>query len=305
MIPLNYHQLYYFWTIAKHGSIKKGSEKLLLTVSTLSTQLTQLERSMKMKLLKRSREGVSLTAEGWMVFERCERIFSEGELLADVVTKKDINTPTILRLGVQNSIASWIVAEIFSFIDGLGQNIRLGVHGGSHRDIQERLRNHALDIVLTNLNYSINMGHDFDNHLLAKIPLTFVGTRKLQAKIKKFPSGLEGIPLILPTEENPIRRRIDNFLNSHKVTPSIVAEVENPMLIRRLARESVGIAVVDTATISRDIKDGRLIRLHNQPLGIHEHIWLLYCSGRQASQKLATAIQTVAKKFLPSFKELF
>ena len=42
MIPLNYHHLYYFFVIAKEGSIAKACEKLFLAQPTLSTQLKQL-----------------------------------------------------------------------------------------------------------------------------------------------------------------------------------------------------------------------------------------------------------------------
>ena len=34
MIPVNYHQLFYFWTIAKQGSYRAAGQQLLLAVST-------------------------------------------------------------------------------------------------------------------------------------------------------------------------------------------------------------------------------------------------------------------------------
>ncbi|MBI5202122.1 MAG: LysR family transcriptional regulator, partial [Elusimicrobia bacterium] len=78
MIPLNYHHLYYFWVVAKAGSITAARERLLLAQPTLSLQLAQLERACGGRLLERSRQGVTLTPLGQQVFEHCERIFSEG-----------------------------------------------------------------------------------------------------------------------------------------------------------------------------------------------------------------------------------
>jgi len=50
---LNFNQLYYFWTIAQEGSIKKASQKLNLTPPGLSGQLKQLEDFFGKKLFER------------------------------------------------------------------------------------------------------------------------------------------------------------------------------------------------------------------------------------------------------------
>lgn len=42
---LNYHHLYYFYTIANEGGITEATKKLRLAQSTLSAQLKQLEEA--------------------------------------------------------------------------------------------------------------------------------------------------------------------------------------------------------------------------------------------------------------------
>ena len=82
MIPLNYHHMFYFWTAVKRGSITQASRDLYLTQPALSQQLKQLERSLKRELFTRGRGGIVLTKPGRIVFEHCERIFTEGEALS-------------------------------------------------------------------------------------------------------------------------------------------------------------------------------------------------------------------------------
>ena len=43
---LNYHHLYYFWVVAREGSITKGSERLSLSEPTISAQIAALEKSL-------------------------------------------------------------------------------------------------------------------------------------------------------------------------------------------------------------------------------------------------------------------
>jgi LysR family transcriptional activator of nhaA len=50
---LNYHHLYYFWTVAREGTIARAAEKLLVAQPTISTQLKTLEAAMGEALFER------------------------------------------------------------------------------------------------------------------------------------------------------------------------------------------------------------------------------------------------------------
>ena len=64
MIPLNYHHLYYFYTVAKTGSIAKATDTLLLAQPTISAQIKELERFFKRPLFERRNRRLVLTEEG-------------------------------------------------------------------------------------------------------------------------------------------------------------------------------------------------------------------------------------------------
>lgn len=297
MIPLNYHQLYYFWTIAKRGSFRAGGEKLLLAVPTLSLQVAQLERALKIRLLNRSRRGVSLTPEGKAVYERCERIFGEGEALAAMVGAGAHTIPTFLRLGVQDSISALIALRLVEFVETLGVDIRVSVFGGGQSELQQRLANHALDAVATNFDYSTALGQDFASRLVATIPISFVGTPRFKQRVASFPSDLGRLPLLVRTTENPIRRSVDAYLSRHKVAPNIEVEIENPTLIRLLALQGRGAAVIDTLTVNDDLKAGRLVKLHKKETGLEEAVWLLYNARPKPNQNLEKAMRSLVGSF--------
>lgn len=297
MIPLNYHQLYYFWTIAKLGSFRAASQPLFLAVSTLSAQLAQLEKSMGMRLLERSRRGVSLTPEGRTVYERCERIFTEGDSLAALVKKGPSAIPPPFRLGVPPSISAWIVLKALDFITSTAPNVRVSVLGGSQGELQELLRAHSLDAAITNFDYTSTLGHDFASRLIAKIPISFVGTPKVKRSVPRFPRDLANVPLLSRTTDNPIRRTLDAYLREHGIRPRMEIEIENTQLIRLLALQGRGAAVIDTLTINEDLKAKRLVKLHSTPTRMEEYVWLLFNARPKPNPELAKAIQGLAKEF--------
>ncbi|HUV12700.1 MAG TPA: LysR family transcriptional regulator [Acidobacteriota bacterium] len=52
---LNYHHLFYFWTVAKEGTITKACKKLRLAQPTVSAQLRTLEERLDEKTVRPSR----------------------------------------------------------------------------------------------------------------------------------------------------------------------------------------------------------------------------------------------------------
>lgn len=297
MIPVNYHQLYYFWTVAKLGSFRAASQSLFLAVSTLSVHLAQLEKSLGMRLLDRNRRGVSLTPEGRAVYERCERIFTEGDALAAMVKNGPAAIPPPLRLGIPPSISAWIVLKAIDFITNAAPNVQVSVFGGSQTELQERLRIHSLDAAITNFDYTLTLGHDFASRLIAKIPISFVGTPKVKRSIPRFPRDLANVPLLSRTTDNPIRRTLDAYLREHNIKPRMEIEIENTQLIRLLALQGRGAAVIDTLTINEDLKARRLVKLHSAPTRMEEYVWLLYNARPKVNPELAKAIEGLSKEF--------
>lgn len=297
MIPVNYHQLYYFWTIAKAGSYKAATEPLLLAVSTLSIQIAQLEKALDMRLFERDRRGVSLTPQGRAVYEHCEKIFTEGEALLSTVRKGPRAAPTSLRLGVQDSISAWIILKIIDFVSNLEPSVQVSVFGGGQAELQERLRKHALDVVVTNFDYSVGLGQDFASRLVANIPISFIGTPKLRRQVRRFPSDMAKVPLLVRTTENPIRRSVDAYLRARGVRPRIEIEIENPLLIRLLALQGRGVAVLDTLTVNDDLKSKRLVKLHGRSTRMEECVWLLYNARQKANPQLERVMRGLAKDF--------
>ena len=59
---LNYHHLFYFWTVAREGSIARAAKELRLASPTVHAQIRTLEQSLGQQLLVRRGRGLTLTA---------------------------------------------------------------------------------------------------------------------------------------------------------------------------------------------------------------------------------------------------
>lgn len=99
---LNYNHLFYFWLVAREGSIARACEQAQLTQPTISTQIRTLERALGEKLFIRAGRGLQLTDAGKTTFRYADEIFSLGRELRDTLKNRPTGRPMRLTVGVSD-----------------------------------------------------------------------------------------------------------------------------------------------------------------------------------------------------------
>lgn len=110
---MNMDSLRYFYDVAKSKSISSVAKQSHISQSALSQQLVKLENKLDVKLLNRSNKGVSLTAEGEILFKHCETIMSTYEKLTDEILSCSLEKNYISIEAIE-SIASTLLPTAIS-----------------------------------------------------------------------------------------------------------------------------------------------------------------------------------------------
>lgn len=297
MLPLNYHHLYYFWVTAKAGRVSEASRTLLLSQSALSTQVQQLERSFAKKLFVRGRRGVTLTADGRIAFDYCERIFSQGEELASAMQSGAGQASPRLRLGVAGAVSKHVMAQILERIHAVDRALRVRILGGTPEGLRDRLESHKLDLVVSNVDFSSALGLEFRAYLAGSVPVRLVGVPGLRRQVRRFPADLARVPMMLTGADNPSRKEIDLFLCRHKVSVAVEAEIEDSELMLALALRGHGVAAVDALTAEAALAEGRLVRLDRGTLRVRQHVWLIAGRHPKPNPVLQAALESLMEGF--------
>ncbi|RLM49138.1 LysR family transcriptional regulator, partial [Halobellus sp. Atlit-31R] len=101
--PPNFRHLYYFWVVAKEGSITRAAERLGLAIQTVSTQLAQLEQSMGKALFTQQGRRLTLTEAGRLALSYADQIFLLGEQMQEALLEAD-SARTRLTVGISDSL---------------------------------------------------------------------------------------------------------------------------------------------------------------------------------------------------------
>jgi LysR family transcriptional activator of nhaA len=93
------------------------------------------------------------------------------------------------------------------------------------------------------------------SHLLFESEMVVVGTTALaQQYAKDFPANLNGAPFLLPTRNNALRGRIDEWFELHHVRPDVAGEFEDNALLNTFGRRGHGLFFAPAA-LAADIAE--------------------------------------------------
>lgn len=249
MRHLNYSHLQYFWAVAREGSIARASESLHLTPQTISGQLKLLDEAVGTPLFNRVGRRLVLSDMGRVVFEYADEIFTVGAELASVVrgSGDHLTGPMTLNVGIVSSMPK-LIAERIVAPALVGENpVRVRCHEASLEQLLSELAIHKLDIVLSDQPAPDGLGLKAYNHRLGESGMSFFAQRSKARRYKgRFPDSLGDAPLLLPSQYSALRRRLDDWFESHQISPRIAGEFDDSALLKAFGEAGFGVFAAPT-----------------------------------------------------------
>lgn len=292
---LNHQHLYYFWMVAREGSITKACEKLYLGQPAVSAQIIQLEKSLGKKLFHREKQRLTLTEDGRIALGYANDIFGITQELVARLRDQPSRADLALHLGVDASVSKQIMVWLLETLYRYKPQAHVTVQEGAWSDLLAGLQTHALDVVLSEQG-RIEADAPNDDYIrteVGQLEIVFVATPRFARDVKSFPADLSKVNLLLPTRVSPIWSSVDEFLTHYEVQPHVLAEVGDTELLRLLALTGLGAAPLPNVAVAADLRAKRLVRLGRGSLGIIKRLWLV----ARKRQPLNEGVQYLLENF--------
>jgi len=291
---LNYHHLRYFRVIARELSLTRAAEKLNLSAPALSIQLKQLEESLGHALFKRGKGGLTLTEAGRLAMDYADTIGKAGEELMDVMQNRPRGGRQVLRVGAVATLSRNFQLEFLK--PALHrENVEVVIRSGALRELLVALHAHEVDLVLSNQPARRDAERPWHSHLLAEQPVSLVGVPAWKKKKLRFPDDFRDVPVILPSMESNTRAAFDRLTAAAGARPRVMAEVDDMAMLRLLAREGEGLALVPPVVVRDEIESGVLVETHRIPQ-IRETFYAITPSRRFPNPLVGELVGAMAGK---------
>ena len=257
MRQLNYHHLFYFWTVAKEGHLTRAAQQLHVSQSALSSQIRQLQDQLGHELFTRDGRSLRLTEVGHLVLEYAESIFNLGSELLALTESGELQRLQRLRIGSVSTLSRNFQENFLQPVMGEAE-VKLVIRSASLEELLELLRVHKLDLILSNRAVAADTSTPWRCQQIAQQSVCIVGPPGKPAKQFRFPEDLARLPLLLPGPSSEIRSQFDLLCEQHGIEVDPYAEVDDMAMLRLLARDSGGLAVVPEVVVQDELQNGTL-----------------------------------------------
>ncbi|MFO0577569.1 MAG: LysR family transcriptional regulator [Polyangia bacterium] len=292
---LNYQHLYYFWFVAREGSVTAAAKKLHLTQPTISTQLRMLQDSLGEPLLERAGRNVALTEAGRLAFQYADEIFSIGRDLRQTLKERSLRRLRLVA-GIADVMPKLTAYQLLLPAYSLGEPVRLVCRQDRQERLIADLALHELDVVLADAPVPTGAKIRAFNHLLGESPIGIFATARLARKVRPgFPRSLDQAPMLMPLEHTMLRRSLDEWLAQREIRPQVAGEFEDSALLKVFASSGIGVFAAPLI-VREDLSAKYHCELIGELAGVQERFYAITGDRRIRNPAVAALYQSARQR---------
>jgi len=260
-------RLQVFHTVAKLLSFTKAAEALHMTQPAVTFQVRQLEEQFNTRLFDRTHNRISLTRAGEVVQERAVKIFDLYAEMENAVRELTGEVSGSLIIGASTTIAEYMLPALLGDFKRHHPEIKLYLQVANTEGIVTMVENNDLDLgvveaPVANKNLQVEVCRS--DGLVAIVPPDHTLATRDKVTIQE----LMGYPYICREEGSGTRDVILDYLADNGMASEdldIIMELGNPEAIKGAVEAGMGISIISSATIVKELRLGTLVSIPLDP----------------------------------------
>jgi len=243
MTPVNFNQLYYFYLVAKEGSIARVSEQSHITPQTISGQISALEHTTGSALFNRQGKKWTLTEVGRVSYRYAESIFELGDELRSVLKNQNVRQWQTFTVGITDVLPKAFIYEILNPVFGMPEQLRLICREGDQASLLADLAVNKIDLMLSDQPLLPSSSIKAYNHQITESTTSFFAAKNLadRLQLQQLPQCLHQQPMLLQSKKSLIRQRLDAWFGQLGIAPVIRAEFDDSALMKAFGQQGLGV----------------------------------------------------------------
>ncbi len=300
MDRLNYHHLYYFWTIVQEGNLSKAAARLRLTHSTLSEQLKILESFLGQELFDRMGRRLVLTEFGTEVANYADDIFHLGYELVQISRGRTGTRRSVFRVGVLESTPKTVVYRLLEPSIKLSGILSLEIREGALDVLLQWLSRNLVHVIISDRPPDSAAPYPFTTQKLGETDIVLYGIPRLAARYRShFPASLAGAPMLLPAKDTYLRQSIDRWLADRSIEVRVVGEFDDAASLRTFGAFGLGLFPV-RSVLAREVEETHAVKRVGPITGVRETYYAVSHERRHTHPHIAAVIDAAKRHLLVS-----
>jgi len=244
-----------FCQVAKYNSFSQAAKTLYLSQPAVSQSVKQLEEQLGVQLFTRGSKGVTLTAQGKMLYEYASSAMGLLDSAEQKLQSMKELTVGELRIGAGDVIIKNLLLPYLERFHQIYPQVHLSILNRTSRESMELLQSGIIDVAFVNLpmeGEAMRVHHTFPVH-----DVFVAGEKFSELKDRVLTLGeIARCPLIMLERASNSRRQVDRYFMTKGIDLSPQIELGAHDLLCDYARIGLGIACVTREFTDHDENSG-------------------------------------------------
>ncbi len=260
-------RLQVFHTVARLLSFTKAAETLHMTQPAVTFQVRQLEEYFNTRLFDRTHNRISLTEAGSVVYKYADRIFELYNEMELSVREMTGEIRGALTIGASTTIAEYMLPSLLGDFKAKYPDVNIHLKVSNTDGIVSMVENNIIDLGVVEApvgNKNLVVETCSPDQLVAIVP---PGHPEAGRSNLTFDDLLK-YPFICREEGSGTRDVIKEWLKGADDCAdelNISMELGSPEAVKGAVEAGMGISVVSSATIQKELKLGTLVAINLNP----------------------------------------
>lgn len=260
-------RLQVFQTVARLLSFTKAAEELHMTQPAVTFQVRQLEEQFNTRLFDRTHNRISLTEAGQRVYECANKIFELYAEMDNAVRELTGDVSGVLIIGASSTIAEYMLPELLRDFKKQYPDVTIRLRVANTDGIVSMVENNAIDLgvveaPVTNKNLVVEECRT--DKLVLIVPPDHELAREEVVPVKK----IADYPFICREEGSGTREVMLESMTRAGISPTdlnLSMELGSLEAIKGAVEAGMGVSVLSSATIEKELKLGTLVAVKLDP----------------------------------------
>ncbi len=290
---MNFRSLELFCCVAEHRSLSRAAADRGLTQSAVSQAMQQLEESVGVQLLDRSRRPLSLTPAGEIYHAGVQQIVRSYQRLEERVRSLQGKLAGQITIAAIYSIGSTYMPAAKAEFCKQHPGVSVRFEYASSEGVVELVEEGGADFGL--VSYPRNSKR-LQSVLWQQEPMRLIcsAASALASRTDVELSHLDGMEIIGFDPKVKVRRAVDSFLARHGVSVDVTMEFDNIDSMIRAVEANGGVSILPEATVRKETASGSLRVVACKQMKLTRPIGIIF----KRSGKLSPAADEFASMLL-------
>ncbi len=261
-------RLQVFQTVARLLSFTKAAEELHMTQPAVTFQVRQLEEQYNTRLFDRTHNRISLTEAGRKVYESAIHIFEHYAEMDNAVRELTGDVGGVLILGASSTIAEYMLPVLLGDFKKEYPDVSIRLKVSNSDGIVSQVENNTIDLGVVEApvnNKNLVVEECRTDELVLIVP----PAHELATRENVCPKELINYPFICREEGSGTREVMLESMSADgggsAADLNVVMELGSLEAIKGAVEAGMGISVLSSATIIKELKLGTLVAVKLDP----------------------------------------